>query len=146
MHARRISAIVNLVAGAFGNGYNQGRIATDARQIFSRAIDAEQRDFAVSLLGLTEECNKINRTLLSTASDKCKNADDVNRALRPGHRGAKLRIRQENTMLPTVTKKSGVSQGSPLRALPFLKYAQDLMNNHKKATNARTVGAVHGVA
>ena len=125
----RLACILPLATKITQFGYKKRTSTIDALRKIQDFLDTKSKEGLLVLLDLSKAFDTINRKLLWTALYRKGLPVQLIQTLRKGHENTKLRVKNCGNLGDHIKNNVGVFQGSPLSALLFIIYLDDMMDD-----------------
>ena len=127
----RLSAILTLATSNNQFGYKRKSSTIDALHRIQDFLDNRKSNGLIVLLDLSKAFDTINRELLWAALYRKGLPIGLIKTLRIGHENTTLRVKINGDLGRNIENNTGVFQGSPLSALLFIIYLDDMMEDYE---------------
>ena len=136
---RRLNPIMNFLTKETQTAYKNNRSTYDIISIidkFTRTHEQNGNDKykSVTLLDLSKAFDRLNRKKMMTILAKKGIPEYILKLIYIAHKNTTLAPKQKNQIGKTIKNNNGCFQGSPLSALIFIIYADEMMEDYEKET------------
>ena len=133
---RRIAPIMNILTDEKQTAYKSNRATTDVLSIIEtytrRMKKGEEKNKSITLIDLSKAFDRANRLNIYSILAKKGIPIELIKIIRKTHTKTKLAPKEQNRIGTTIESNIGVYQGSPLSALLFIIYTNQMMGEYEK--------------
>jgi len=127
----RLSTILALATSNTQFGHKKKSSTIDALHRIQDFLDSRTNRGLIVLLDLSKAFDTVNRELLWTALYRKGLPIGLIKTIKQGHENTKLKVKINGNLGGYVENNIGVFQGSPLSALLFIIYLDDMMDDYE---------------
>jgi len=133
---RRIAPIMNILTDEKQTAYKSNRATTDILSIIEtytrRMKKGEEKEKSITLIDLSKAFDRANRQNIYSILAKTGVPIELIKIIRKTHTRTKLAPKEQNKIGRKTESNIGVYQGSPLSALLFIIYTNQMMKEYEK--------------
>ena len=132
---QRINPIMNILTRETQTAYKNNRSTLDIISIidkFTKDASKSKEYKSITLLDLSKAFDRMNRQKLLTVLAEKGLPINMIKIIEIMHRNTQLRPKQNNKLGSSIENNTGCFQGSPLSALVFIIYADEMMEKYEE--------------